>query len=64
MACYGTMLGIDLVTKANLGWQGKQHIHYKDLHKKYGDIVRVGASRSTLGFELASIPSLHQDQTR
>jgi hypothetical protein len=33
--------------KAHLGWQGKQHVHYRNLHKKYGDVVRVGASSST-----------------
>jgi hypothetical protein len=35
--------------KAYLGWQGKQHVHYRNLHKKYGDVVRVGTSSSTLG---------------
>ena len=34
--------------KAHLGWQGKQHIHYRNLHKKYGDVVRVGTSGFTL----------------
>ena len=30
--------------QAYLGWQGKQHVHYRNLRKKYGgDIVRVGA---------------------
>ena len=35
--------------KAHLGWQGKQHVHYRNLHKKYGDVVRVGTSGFTLG---------------
>ena len=35
--------------KAHLGWQGKQHVHYRNLHKKYGDVVRVGTSSLTLG---------------
>ena len=28
--------------KAYLGWRGRQHVHYMNLHKKYGDVVRVG----------------------
>ena len=35
--------------KAYLGWQGKQYVHYRNLHKKYGDVVRVGTSSLTLG---------------
>ena len=34
--------------KAHLGWQGKQHVHYRNLHKKYGGVVRVGTSGFTL----------------
>ena len=30
--------------KARLGWKGRQHIHYMNLHKKYGNVVRVGTS--------------------
>ena len=36
-------------SKARLGWQGKQHVHYRNLHKKYGDVVRVGTSGFALG---------------
>jgi len=42
--------------KARLGWQGKQHVHYRDLHKKYGDVVRVGTSSFTLGIETCLSP--------
>ena len=40
--------------KARLGWQGKQHVHYMNLHKKYGDVVRVGMPnfKPPRGFEL------------
>jgi len=34
---------ISCLPKAYLGWQGRQHVHYMNLHKKYGDVVRVGA---------------------
>ena len=33
---------IPYLPKAHLGWQGRQHVHYMNLHKKYGDAVRVG----------------------
>lgn len=32
-------------SQARLGWEGKQHLHYTNLHKKYGNVVRVGAWR-------------------
>ena len=44
------------MTKAYLGWQGKQHVHYRNLHKKYGDVVRVGTSGSTLGTQTCLNP--------
>ena len=44
--CSGLMLRL---SKAYLGWKGKQHVHYRNLHKKYGDVVRVGTPRFTLG---------------
>ena len=40
---------ISLLSKAYLGWQGKQHVYYRDLHKKYGDVVRVGTQCFALG---------------
>ncbi|KAF9651179.1 cytochrome P450 [Thelephora ganbajun] len=33
---------------AHLNWQGKQHVHYRNLHKKYGDVVRVGPNEIML----------------
>ena len=43
------------LSKAYLGWQGKQHVHYRNLHKKYGDVVRVG----TLSFATRTPVSLN-----
>lgn len=28
--------------QARFAWEGKQHIHCRDLHRKYGDVVRIG----------------------
>lgn len=28
-----------------IGHQGKQHKHYQELHRQYGDVVRVGECR-------------------
>ena len=39
---------IPSLSKAYLGWKGKQHVHYRNLHKKYGNVVRVGVSNSAL----------------
>ena len=39
---------MSLLSKAYLGWRGKQHVHYRNLHKKYGDVVRVGTPNSAL----------------
>ena len=45
--------------KAYLGWQGKQHVHYKNLHKKYGDVVRVGMSSPTTRIPVGSNRAPH-----
>ena len=47
------------LSKARLGWQGKQHVHYRDLHKKYGDVVRVG----TLSFTFETWAYLNPSTT-
>ena len=43
--------------KARLGWKGRQHIHYMNLHKKYGDVVRVGTSGFALKNRTRSNPT-------
>ena len=40
--------------QAMISWQGKQHVRYRELHKKYGDIVRVGALGFILGCRTCS----------
>ena len=45
-------------SKARLGWQGKQHVHYRNLHKKYGDVVRVGMSSFAFGTRTRLNPTL------
>jgi len=52
---------IDAVfSKAHLGWQGKQYIYYRGLHKKYGSVVRVGTQRSS---DVAAFLDLNDTRT-
>ena len=45
------------LSEAYLGWQGKQHVHYRNLHKQYGDVVRVGMSNPTTRIPVGLNPS-------
>lgn len=37
---------------AFVAWQGKQHLYYNQLHRRYGDIVRIGTPFVILAFSL------------
>ena len=50
--------------KAHLGWQGKQHVHYRNLHKEFGDVVRVGTSYSAMRTLVGLNPDPLQDRTK
>ncbi|KAJ7056643.1 cytochrome P450 [Mycena amicta] len=47
---------------AGIAMGGKQHLYYRDLHRRYGDVVRIGPNELSFANKSAIIPMLGSKQ--